>query len=400
MDDQGYRFGVGVLVVASMVIAVILILFFGAAPNFFVRRYTVTIRFQAAPGVESDTPVRKNGVQIGRVKSVQLLDEEGVDLTLELDDKYTVRARELPQIGKGSLITGDAVVEFVPPTADSLVARFDGTGGSPRDGMLDENEMLLASTPIKDGDFFRGGRVAPDPLDALLNMQEGFGSTLSAIENAGNQVTALALDVRKLLGSGDGAMQDLARKVDLTVDNFNNTLNAIEGLFDDPNLKSSLDTLAKRLPDIVNEAEAVMKQTGSTLAAFEDVGRAAEETVKGVTKTIHHVNQLTEPLGRNGEKLVGDAVRTLDNLDALLTDLRRVAARFNNSQGTVAKLMDDPQLYYTIVNTLDNVETLTRKLEPIVNDVRVFSDKVARQPSSLIDLRGAIHGRPLGAGIK
>ncbi len=400
MDEQGYRFGVGVLVVASLVIAVILILFFGAAPNFFVERYTVTIRFQAAPSVESDTPVRKNGVQIGRVKSVQLLDEEGVDLTLELDGKYKVRSRELPQIGKGSLITGDAVVEFVLPTQESLIARFDGTGGSPQDGMLDENEMLLAATPIKDGDFFRGGRVAPDPLDALLNMQEGFGTTLSAIETAGNQVTALALDVRKLLGNGDGAMQDVARKMDLTIDNFNATLDSIEGLFNDPNLKSSLDTLAKRLPDIVNEAETVMKQTGETLASFEDVGRAAEETVRGVTKTVQHVNQLTEPLGRNGEKLVGDAVRTLDNLNSLLTDLRSVAGRFNSGQGTVAKLMDDPQLYYTIINMLENVETLTRKLEPIVDDARVFTDKVARQPSSLIDIRGAISGRPLGAGIK
>lgn len=400
MDEQGYRFGVGVLVVASLVIAVILILFFGAAPNFFVQRYTVTIRFQAAPGVASDTPVRKNGVQIGRVKSVQLLDEEGVDLTLELDGKYKVRARELPQIGKGSLITGDAVVEFVPPTQESLIARFDGTGGSPRDAILDENEMLIAATPIKDGDFFRGGRVAPDPLDALLNMQEGMGTTLSAIETAGNQVTALALDVRKLLGSGDGALQDVAKKMDLTINNFNDTLDAIESLFNDPSLKSSLDTLAVRLPDIVNEAESVMKQTGDTLAAFEDVGRAAEETVKGVTKTVHHVNQLTEPLGRNGEKLVGDAVRTLDNLNLLLIDLRSVAARFNSGQGTVAKLMDDPQLYYTFINTLENVETLTRKLEPIVDDARVFTDKVARQPSSLIDLRGAISGRPLGAGIK
>lgn len=400
MDEQGYRFGVGVLVVASLVIAVILILFFGAAPNFFVERYTVTIRFDAAPGVGPDTPVRKNGVQIGRVKSVQLLDEEGVDLTLELDSKFKVRARELPQIGKGSLITGDAVVEFVPPSQDSLVERFDGSAGSPRDALLDENEMLLASTPIKDGDFFRGGRVAADPFDALLNMQEGFGTTLTAIETAGNQVSALALDVRKLIGSSDGAMQDLARKADATIDNFNRTLNSIEGVFNDPSIKLSLDTLAARLPELVDEAEAVMRQTGATLAAFEDTGRAAEETVRGVTQTVQHINQITAPLGRNGEKLVGDAVRTLDNLNLLLVDLRGVAARFNDGQGTVAKLMDDPQLYYTLINTLENVETLTRKLEPIVDDARVFTDKVARQPSSIIDLRGAITGRPLGAGIK
>ncbi len=400
MDEQGYRFGVGVLVVASLVIAVILILFFGAAPNFFVERYNVTIRFEAAPGVASDTPVRKNGVQIGRVKSVQLLDEDGVDLTLELDSKFKVLARELPRIGTGSIITGDAVVEFVPPTQESLIARFDGTGGSPRDGMLDENEMLVAKTPIKDADFFRGGRVAADPLDALMNMQEGFGTTLAAIETAGNQVTALALDVRKLIGSGDGALQDIARKTDVTIDNFNQTLDAIESLFNDPSLKSSLDTLAGRLPGIVDEAESVMKQTGETLAAFEDVGRAAEDTVRNVTESVRHINQLTEPLGRNGEKLVGDAVKTLDNLNLLLADLRGVAARFNNGQGTVAKLLEDPQLYYKVINTLENVETLTRKLEPIVEDARVFTDKVARQPSSIIDLRGAITGRPYGAGIK
>lgn len=400
MDEQGYRFGVGVLVVASLVIAVMLILFFGAAPNFFVERYNVTIRFDAAPGVATDTPVRKSGVQIGRVKSLQLLDDDGVDLTLELDSQYKIYARELPRIGTGSLITGDAVVEFVPPTQESLLTRFDGASGSPRDAILDENELLLAATPIQDGDFFRGGRVAPDPLDALLTMQEGFGTTLAAIETAGNQVTALALDVRKLIGSGDGALQDIARKTDLTIDNFNQTLDAIEGLFNDPSLQASLDTLAQRLPGLVNEAESVMRQTGDTLAAFEDVGRAAEDTVKHVTETVRNVNQLTAPLGRNGEKLVGDVVETLNNLNHLLVDLRGVSARFNQGNGTVAKLLDDPQLYYSFINTLENIETLTRKLEPIVDDARIFTDKVSRQPSSLIDLRGAITGRPAAAGLK
>ena len=34
---------------------------------------------------------------------LQLPDEDGVDLTLELDSEYQVRARELPQIKTGSL---------------------------------------------------------------------------------------------------------------------------------------------------------------------------------------------------------------------------------------------------------------------------------------------------------
>lgn len=401
MDEQGYRFGVGVLVVASIVIAVILILFFGAAPNFFAERYNVTIRFDAAPGVATDTPVRKNGVQIGRVKSVQLLKREGVDLTLELDAEHEIQAGELPRIAVGSIITGDAVVEFLSnPPAESLLARFDGTGGSPRDGVLDANEMQLASAIIKDGDFYQGGRVAPDPLDALMNMQEGMGTTLASIQAASNQVNALALDIRKIVSSSDGELNRIAEQAELTIRNFNNTLNSIESLFSDPNLRSTLQTVADRLPALADEAQLVMKQTENTLAAFEDVGRAAEETVKNVTQTVRNVNELTEPLSRNGDRIVSDTMRTLNNLDALLVDLRQVAARINNSQGTVGKLLEDDQLYYTFINTLQNVETLTRKIQPVVDDVRVISDKVARNPSSLIDLRGAITGRPTAAGIK
>ncbi len=400
MDEQGYRFGVGVLVIASLVIGVMLVLFFGAAPNFFAQRYQVTIRFDAAPGVATDTPVRKNGVQIGRVRSVRLLEDgDGVDLTLELDGQYKVRAGELPRIGTGSIITGDAVVEFVKETQESLIERFDGTGGSPQDGILDENESQLASTFIKDGDFLSGGRVAPDPLDTLLNMQDSFGTTLAAIETAGNQVTALALDVRKMIGGGDGELQKIAQQTEVTIENFNQTLDAIESLFRDPNLKNALNVMSTRLPELIDEAEVVMQQTEDTLEAFEGVGLAAEETMQNVTK-------LTEPLGEQGEQIVGDVMSTIQNLDSLLTDLKRVSAsvdqvvqRVNNGQGTFAKLVDDDELYYTLIHTLQNIEVVTRRLQPVIEDARVFSDKVARDPSSLIDVKGALMRRPRG-GVK
>lgn len=387
MDEQGYRFGVGVLVVASLVIAVILVLFFGAAPNFFAQQYLVTIRFDAAPGVATDTPVRKNGVKIGRVKSLQLLDEAGVDITLELDAEHKIRAGDQPLIGTGSIITGDAVVEFVPPSQESLLSRFDGIGGAPANGMLDDSELQLISTPIKGGDFLSGGRVAPDPFEALVNMQQSFDTTLVAIEQAGRQVSALAVDVRQMIGNGDGELRQIAQKTERTIENFNETLDSIQSLFQDPALRNALDTVSTRLPQLVDKAEGVMAQTQDTLAAFEGVGRAAEETMQNVT-------EFTEPFSEQGEELVTNALGALNNLDALLADLRKVTNRINNSNGTVARLLDDDQLYYTLVNTLENVEQVTRRLQPIVEDARVFSDKVARDPASLIDVRGAISGRP------
>jgi phospholipid/cholesterol/gamma-HCH transport system substrate-binding protein len=392
MNDQGYKFGVGVLVVASMVIAVILILFFGAAPNIFANRYEVTVRFDSAPGVTTDTPVRKAGVPIGRVKRIQLL-EDGVNLTLELDSNYIIRAGEQPRIAKGSLITGDAVVEFIPPSMQSLVSRFDGVGGSPVDGILDANEMEMAESPLKQGDYYSGGVVVPDPLDALVEMQLSFTKTLESIEDAGGEVTALAADLRNMVGGGDGQFRRLAEKAELTLDNFNQTLNGFNRVFNDPRIENTLDVIANRLPEVINEAEAVMKQTTETLKAFEGVGRAAEETMQNVAS-------FSEPFADKGEEFIEEARRSVANLNGLVNDLRLLSgranslvARVNEGQGTLARLIEDDQLYYSLVNTLENVELITRRLQPIIEDARVFSDKVAREPSRLIDLRGAITGQ-------
>ncbi len=331
-------------------------------------------------------------MQIGRVKAIKLLDENGVDLTLELNAEHRVRAGEQPVIDVGSLITGDAVVEFMSPTPEQLLVRFDGAGGSPANGMLDENEALLASAQLKAGDFMSGGRVAPNPLDSLLDMQNSFARTLNTLDQAGTQITGLTQDVRRLLGSSDSEIQKLSRQVEATILNFNETLDSVEGLFSDPNLQSALETIATRLPDLVDDTQGVVVQAKQTLAAFEGAGREAEQTMR-------NVSVLTKPLAEQGDQIVADALRSLNNLDGLLMDLRQLAARVNSSQGTVGKLLDDDRMYYEIINTLQNVEQITRRLEPIIADARIFTDKVARDPARAIDLRGVITGRPSG-GIK
>ena len=46
-----------------------------------------------------------------------------------------------------------------------------------------------------------------------------------------------------------------------------------------------------------------------------------------------------------------------------------------------------------------NVEDITWKLRPIVDDARVISDKVARDPS-ILGVRGVLDRRPVGSGNK
>ena len=71
----------------------------------------------------------------------------------------------------------------------------------------------------------------------------------------------------------------------------------------------------------------------------------------------------------------------------------------NNSDGTLKQLLNDDELYWRIRRTVENIEEASARVRPILDDVRIFSDKIARDPRQL-GVRGAISQRPSGAGVK
>jgi phospholipid/cholesterol/gamma-HCH transport system substrate-binding protein len=68
----------------------------------------------------------------------------------------------------------------------------------------------------------------------------------------------------------------------------------------------------------------------------------------------------------------------------------------NNREGSLGRLTSDAELYNNLNQAAKNVEELTRQLRPILNDVRVFTDKISRDPGRL-GVRGVFQQ---GSGIK
>ncbi|MCH5375159.1 MAG: MlaD family protein, partial [Planctomycetes bacterium] len=194
MDERVLRFRVGVVVVAAAFVTVVLVIFFGAYPSMLQPQFVLHIRFPEAPGITVDTPVRKSGVLIGRVSDVQLLDEGGVLVTVNISDKYTLRRNETCRIGSGSLL-GDAVLEFVPSGKEEMVARFDAN----HNGRLDAEEEAMATEQLTDGDFISDGAVAANPLRVLVNLEKDIGTAFTSIETAGNEVAEVAKTVNRAL---------------------------------------------------------------------------------------------------------------------------------------------------------------------------------------------------------
>ena len=83
-------------------------------------------------------------------------------------------------------------------------------------------------------------------------------------------------------------------------------------------------------------------------------------------------------------------------LDEVLRQAVFFTKALNESDGTLGKLVRDPRVYEDLAAAAANVKNLSRDLRPIVDDIRVFSDKIARHPEQL-GVRGALDRRP---GIK
>lgn len=363
MDERVLSFRVGVVVVAAATITVILVILFGAAPQLLVPTYNVRIRFPRAPGVAVNTPVRKSGVPIGRVSRVELLPEGGVLLTLRLDEDKPIRMSEYPRISTGSLVTGDAVIEFV------------------------RNENDPKTDLLKEGDFLPNGVVVHDPFEVMVGLEDKMASAFVSIEDAATRASKI-LENLQWLGSDRSRFDAILTKTESAITSFDKAMHSIDQVLGDEQLRTQLRETLGELPRVFEQAKATLEDTRRTLSGFDEVTRRADAN-------LAHLERFTQPLGERGERIISSIEGSAQSLDELLKQLVHLSEGINERQGSLGKLVFEDDLYRKLNSAVGNIDTMTRKLEPILNDVRVFTDKIARDPSQL-GVRGALDRRPTG----
>jgi uncharacterized protein YoxC len=207
------------------------------------------------------------------------------------------------------------------------------------------------------------------------------------------------------------------------LNNFNETVssaNRILSQVEDARIPEAVSRGLNLLPEVLKSAQDTLVQTQKTLKGFETfssslegigtefegIGVDVRQAVQNANTAIANIADITEPVKESSDVIVERAVRLMGNLDALAIDLKQFSTRLNSSSGTIAQLIDNPQLYHQTTETIGsiraasaNVQAITARLQPIVDDVRIFTDKIARDPGQ-IGVRGALSGRTLGTGLK
>jgi len=201
-------------------------------------------------------------------------------------------------------------------------------------------------------------------------------------------VASLARSLNGALDASDGQIIRILDKAEAALDGLQRTMQTVDRTLGDEELSHRLARMLNELPEFISESRETMAVARTTLDSFARMGEKAEIN-------LDHLEQLTRPLGERGEQLIRNIETSTENLNLMLAQFVAFGEALNTGQGTLGRLAYDDEVYHRLDRLVTNAEDLSRRLRPIVDDVRVFTDKIARDPSQL-GVRGALDRRPPG----
>ena len=176
---------------------------------------------------------------------------------------------------------------------------------------------------------------------------------------------------------------------------FGNVAANINDVIGDDQFRAEFKEGITKLPGMMSDAAVVMEKLEGAVAS-------ADENLK-------NLQGLTGPLGERGTVIVGNLERSVHNLEDLLGQVAIFTRNINESEGTLGLLIRERKTYdqlqatlaqanatITDVRCLINNEKFLRRIEQILDNVWVLTDKLQRDPARVI--RGVVNREtPLNA---
>ena len=378
METQRQEFRIGIMVLACIVSLVLMTFFFGKRPviNFGGGESVVLVRFQRAPGIVRNTPVLKNGIQIGRVTHVELVDQDQmVQVTIHLDRQKKLYTDEECRIQQ-TVITGNTSINFVKK------ANFKEK----------VEERDLKATPclvgVSSGDLLSGFSNLEGDLTKVV---QGVADFMERLNNVVGTPEELGMYQQKF-----SAIVDETR---LTMNSMRQATDGIGRIVNDPAVHGNVRKLIVDLPDVVERSRVFVNE--STLFVRETRGLIEKGSIslENLNAGLDKITHTLEVLTAIADQVEGDVPATISavkrsalRLETLFSELTMIVQNIRQGDGTVMRLVRDSDAYDKILATLDNVERITDEVDwmlrtdakPIAHNVKVLTDKAARDPAIFI----------------
>jgi phospholipid/cholesterol/gamma-HCH transport system substrate-binding protein len=319
---------IGLLTLAALVMATLLIFLLSGEGGFFWQRYSLKTIFPNVAGLKEGAPVRVAGVEVGSVTEVELVGDR-VEVVMEVsrDMQPRVTTTSIASLGSVSLLgeaavditassQGDPIPEWGYVRAGAAAGSFTEVATKATEG-IDELTVLLRD--------IRGGRGTVGRL-----------FTDEALYNEMSSLVTAAEDVVRNVGQGRGTLGRLAN---------------------DP-------AAAKALEASLQNFEAV---TARIKAGEGSLGKLLNDDAlaTSLTSATNHLDSITGRISR-GEGTAGALIserQLYDRINSMSDRLDKVMSGLEKGEGTAGQLLRDRQLY-------ENMNAAVGELRQLLQDVR------------------------------
>ncbi|PAW65159.1 MAG: hypothetical protein B9S36_00795 [Verrucomicrobiia bacterium Tous-C2TDCM] len=295
---------VGLFVLVGMVLVAGLVLRFSQPRLGSAGGYPLTVEVKDATGIREGVPVRLGGVDIGRVASDPLLNEDFVLLSvpLEIFRGNRVPAGSTVKVGTSGLM-GDSYVRILPPER-------------PSGEFLPEGHLIVA-----------------EPPNNLTDLAGEAGEAFDGVTDASVEMRSAADQVERLALRAEGEL--------LSEENLGN-LRVI--LSEMRATSEALHTVSDRLPKLLDES-------GTAINGISEASTAAKLSLTGLDASVAKFSKTldsVDPVVRQFDGTLAELRKTIAATDRLLGEIEK-------GEGLSAALLKDPGLKRDFAEVLDKL---------------------------------------------
>ena len=369
--ERATKIRVGIFVLVSLAAFLGVIYMLGARARLFEARYTLYAEFTEVGGLQEGATVRLAGVQIGRVRKVELPAHPGgkVRVELKIAKQFADRIRKDSEARiQTQGLLGDRIVEVTVGTAQ-MAAVSPGETIRSRDpvditNVIGEGAGVVRSVAALADSF----RQVAEEFQSTRVMQD-LGDTVKAARKVTDQAGRIVDRIEKGPGLAHTLLYEepvALRRVNDLIASTQTLLTRVErgegavGVLTSPDSTQA----AKRLLAAMERFGAIADRPAGdegllTALLFDPKYKSVLEDLQRVAHNFRDVSdRLAGGRGTLGGLLKDEpadaSIKNASNdLQATLANLRAITEKINEGEGTLGALIVDPTLYERLSNILD-----------------------------------------------
>jgi phospholipid/cholesterol/gamma-HCH transport system substrate-binding protein len=401
MSNQTMKVQIGLLVLGGFLLLGTLVIMFGSIPGLFKSVNHYQVSFNDAPGISAGAPVRRSGVRIGQVSHITLDDKNGqVIVNLTIERSYKIRKYEQPTLVTGLLGTDD----MIDPNREevALGTTIEGVRAANVASLLNRASDIVPSTQETLNEMSKSiqklEKIAPKVEEALkefTNTAKKIQDVVPEVKKTLDEYSAVARQYNRIGERVDLLIQANQDKIVKIIEVAADDLNKLGNILNDENQKQ-VSSILKNVRKGTEDIDQLAKNTDEMMKELKLLVKKVNDQFSVVEEMINDISVLIKPFANRSESLAKNIDEIFEKSVFTISDIRELVRVIGQADGTIKRFLTDPGIYNNLDNAIGAVTRMTPKIERVLKDVEIFTDKIARHPES-IGLGGVV--RP-GSGLK